>query len=368
VFAGVPLIWGVLLTGGITLIYSVVGGLWADALTDLSQFVIQLAGGSVMFIAVLVKLGGNSAIWTIWSHLPQGHAQPFNGQYTVVFTLTYFLVNLLSYNGGTWNLAQRFIAAPTGADARRAAILSAVLYLVWPLVLFLPMWAAPILLPDLHQPTQSYALLTQLLLPPGLIGLVFAGIFAHTMAMSSSDANAIAAVVTRDILPVVWRRARHFSESTELLGRPRSYLSVHRAQHQHGAFGRQFRRRHWADSALVRGAGWTDRDPHAAWHAAFVPQRGASGGDHFLGSGHHHVRPGQIRGRCGNCAAELELDHHLHRRWTSAVLRNRLCRDHAFSTLFQHAGRRAARLAGRRFRSTSNTRGRTHGLVPRLSQ
>ncbi|MFI6900773.1 sodium:solute symporter family protein [Nonomuraea sp. NPDC050394] len=227
VFAGVPIAWGVLLTGGVTLIYSTVGGLWADALTDLGQFVIQLVAGITLFVAVLAKLGGVPAIWTLWDRLPEGHGQPFNGSYTMAFVMVYLLINTLSYNGGTWNLAQRFIAAPDGASARRAALLSAGLYLVWPLVLFFPMWAAPVLLPGLAQPDQSYALLTQSLLPGGLIGLVLAGMFAHTMAMTSSDANAISSVVIRDIVPAVWKRASHLSSATELLaGRVATFLFI----------------------------------------------------------------------------------------------------------------------------------------------
>jgi SSS family solute:Na+ symporter len=74
--------------------------------------------------------------------------------------------------------------------------------------LFLPMWAAPLLLPDLADPSQSYALLVSQLLPAGLIGLVLAGMFSHTMAMSSSDAAAISAVVTRDIIPALTGRGR----------------------------------------------------------------------------------------------------------------------------------------------------------------
>ncbi len=46
VFAHVPLGWGVLLTGSVTLFYSIAGGLWADAMTDLSQFIIQMLSGS----------------------------------------------------------------------------------------------------------------------------------------------------------------------------------------------------------------------------------------------------------------------------------------------------------------------------------
>lgn len=217
VFTGVPLVWGVLLTGGVTLFYSTIGGLWADALTDTGQFIIQFVAGVVLFVVVLGELGGVSSLWTVWDRLPEGNSQPFNGQYTVLFVMVYLLINTLSYNGGTWNLAQRFIASPTGSTARRAALLSAGLYLVWPLVMFFPMWAAPVLLPDLANPEQSYALLAESLLPAGLIGLVLAGLFSHTMAMTGSDANAISSVVTRDILPAVWRGADRFTTRTELL-------------------------------------------------------------------------------------------------------------------------------------------------------
>jgi SSS family solute:Na+ symporter len=220
VFAGVPIEYGVLLTGGVTLVYSVVGGLWADALTDLGQFLIQLVAGLTMLIAVLHRLGGISAIWTIWSKLPTTHGRPFAGDYTALFAAAFFGINFLSYNGGTWNLAQRFMAAPTPAQARRSALLSAALYLFWPLVLFFPMWAAPLLLPHLADPSQSYAMLTRTLLPSGLVGLVLAGLFAHSMAMTSSDANAIAAVTVRDIIPALRSPKHTLSDSVQLrLGR-----------------------------------------------------------------------------------------------------------------------------------------------------
>jgi solute:Na+ symporter, SSS family len=217
VFAGVPLPIGILLTGGVTLVYSTIGGLWADALTDMGQFLIQLVAGIVLFVAVLAALDGIPTIWTLWDRLPEGNASLFNGQYTALFVFVYLLINTLSYNGGTWNLAQRFIASPTGSTARRAALFSAALYLVWPLVMFFPMWAAPVLLPGLAEPDQSYALLTQQLLPAGLVGLVLAGLFSHTMAMTGSDANAISSVVTRDIIPAVWKRGRALDTRTELV-------------------------------------------------------------------------------------------------------------------------------------------------------
>jgi Na+/proline symporter len=211
VFTGLPLIVGIVLTGGVSLIYVTIGGLWADALTDFAQFIVQLIAGITLFVIVLAKLGGITALGSMWSQLPASHHALFNGPYTIWFVLAYLLIDFLSYNGGTWNLAQRYIAAPNGSQARKAAILSAALYLVWPLILFYPMWAAPILFPHLADPSQSYAIMSHALLPNGLVGFVLAGMFAHTMAMTSSDANAISAVVTGDILPVLSKKLRTLS-------------------------------------------------------------------------------------------------------------------------------------------------------------
>ena len=63
---------------------------------------------------------------------------------------------------------------------------------------------------------QSYVELSQLLLPSGLIGLVLAGFFSHTMAMVASDANVISSVITRDIGPVLVPRLRQLSDAAIL--------------------------------------------------------------------------------------------------------------------------------------------------------
>jgi solute:Na+ symporter, SSS family len=216
VFAGVSLVYGILISGVVSLFYITIGGLWADALTDLAQFVVQLVAGVCLFVIVVMKLGGPASMITVWDRLPAENADWFNGPYTPLFCLAYVMISFLSYNGGTWNLAQRFLASPSGPDARRAALLSAALYLVWPLILFWPMWAAPLFLPNLADPTESYSRMATTLLPPGLVGLVLASMFAHTMAMTTSDANTISAVVTRDILPVLSKRFRGMSEKRGL--------------------------------------------------------------------------------------------------------------------------------------------------------
>lgn len=216
VFTGVPLIWGAIFSGVISLIYVTVGGIWADAANDFAQFIVMVITGIALFVIVLSKLGGVSAITGVWDQLPAGHGDLFNGPYTLAFFSIYILINFFSYNGGTWNLAAKYISTSSGANAKKSALLSAFLYLTWPLILFFPMWVAPIFLPNIENAEQSYALLATELMPIGLIGLVLASLFAATLSMTASDSNAISSVIVRDILPVINKKFENINQKTSL--------------------------------------------------------------------------------------------------------------------------------------------------------
>lgn len=215
VVAGIPMTTGILVSGAVTLIYVTIGGLWGVIYTDFIQFLVQLIGSIVMLILVMGKLGGMESITGIWKELPPSHSQLFNDPYTAGFALVMFFLYLLSYNGGSWSLATRYISAPDARESTKAARLSGILYLVWPLILFFPMWAAPVLIPGLSSPDESYGWLMVEILPVGLIGLVIASLFAATMGMTSSDVNTIAAVINRDILPVVLPKFAKKKESVQ---------------------------------------------------------------------------------------------------------------------------------------------------------
>ncbi|MGP3984269.1 sodium:solute symporter family protein [Streptomyces sp. KR80] len=226
VFTGVSLNQGILITGVVTGVYCTVGGLWADALTELGQFVIQFLAGIAMLVAVMVELGGFSSLWTVWDDLPASHTEPTTGPFTVTFLLAYLFIKTFEYNGGMWNQAQRYMATSSAHEATRSARLSAALWFFWPLVLFFPMWVAPLLVKaEKPDASDSYALMSEQLLPHGLLGLVIVGFFSHTMAMCSSDANAIAAVFTRDIAPVISVKARSWSMRAGLLAARLSTVS-----------------------------------------------------------------------------------------------------------------------------------------------
>jgi Na+/proline symporter len=206
VVADIPMTTGILVSGVVTLVYVTFGGYWGVIVTDFIQFLVQVVGGVVMFVLVLDHLDGWSSITGIWEKLPQGHGDLFNDPYSAGFVAVMFFLYFLSYNGGSWSLATRYISSPSEREASKAARLSGILYLVWPLILFFPMWAAPLILPDLAKPDESYGWLMLKILPQGMIGLVIASLFAATMGMTSSDVNTNAAVITRDILPVISKR------------------------------------------------------------------------------------------------------------------------------------------------------------------
>ncbi|MBL7699913.1 MAG: Na+:solute symporter [Chitinophagaceae bacterium] len=203
VVGGIPMATGILVSGIVTLVYVTFGGLWGVIVSDLIQFAVQIVGSILMFVLVLNRLGGIESITGIWKKLPPGHSQLVNDPYTVSFVVIVCFLYFLTYNGGLWSLAARYISSDTEKQASKAARLSGVLYLVWPLILFFPMWAAPVILPGLTNPSESYGWLMLEILPQGMMGLVIASLFAATMGMTSADVNTIAAVITRDILPVV---------------------------------------------------------------------------------------------------------------------------------------------------------------------
>ncbi|MTE17871.1 Na+:solute symporter [Streptomyces sp. TRM43335] len=216
-FADIPLVWGIILTGVCTMFYMAFGGLWADVLTDFGQFVIQAVAGLAMLFALLAHLDGVATLWTMWGDLPDGHGDPINGPVTSGLIMAFLLVKTFEYNGGMWNLAQRYMAAPSGSRAKKSALLSSFLWIVWPFVLFLPMIAAPLVVPGIEDGEKSYIMLAQELLPAGIIGLLLAGFFSHTMAMVASDSNVITAVITRDLAPVLVPRTRRLTQAGRLL-------------------------------------------------------------------------------------------------------------------------------------------------------
>ena len=191
--------WAIVIGGGIVVAYTMAGGLWAVLTTDVVQCVVLSLVVLMVAPLSLAKVGG---LANFIAEAPKGFLRPVGGQYTWIFLFFWVLINIPSH-GGQWAFVQRFICVPTEKDARKAAYLTGVLFLICPVVWMLPAMVYRVMEPDApHQ--QAYILVCRDVLPAGMLGMTLAAMFSATASMMSSLLNVFAGVFTRDVyLPLV---------------------------------------------------------------------------------------------------------------------------------------------------------------------
>jgi SSS family solute:Na+ symporter len=116
----------------------------------------------------------------------------------------------LSYWGFNQYIIQRALAAKSIGEAQKGVVFAAYLKLLMPVIIVLPGIAAVALAPNLAKPDEAYPTMMQLL-PPGLLGLVFAALVAAIIASTASKINSIATIFTLDLY-AKWRGERTRAE------------------------------------------------------------------------------------------------------------------------------------------------------------
>ncbi|HEX8485778.1 sodium:solute symporter family transporter [Sphingomonas sp.] len=195
--------------GAFALLYQIKGGLKAVALTDIVQVTLLVAGGLLVSALTLGKIGGDAGIiggFTELARRAPGHfdmiLSPDNPHYRELPGLAVLIGGMwianLSYWGFNQYIIQRALAAKSLAEAQKGVVFAAFLKLLMPLVIVVPGIAAVVLAPDLARPDQAYPTMLRLL-PPGLLGLVFAALIAAIVASTASKINSIATIFTLDL-------------------------------------------------------------------------------------------------------------------------------------------------------------------------
>jgi len=188
--------WAIVGCGTIMLAYTLLGGLWAVMITDFIQFVVMAVAVLVLAPLATAKAGG---IMTVLESLPEGYGSVTNSGYSWPWLLSFSVILALTY-ATKWPYVQRYYAARSDKDARRVGYTVAALTLLGPPLLFWPAIAATQFLPGVEDANTIYPLVCRMLLPVGLMGVVIAAMFSATMSMLSSDYNALASVITNDII------------------------------------------------------------------------------------------------------------------------------------------------------------------------
>ena len=181
----------ILIFGGVVVLYTMVGGLWAVLMTDVVQFLLLTLAVSFVAPLMLMEIGGLEAFAL---QAPDGFFDLARGDFTWFFLAGWCLVNFFMI-GAEWAFAQRYVSVRSPKDARKSAFLFGALYLVSPFL-----WLSPPLFYRVLDPTanpeQAYILASERVLPVGMMGLMVAAMFSATASMVSSQLNVFAGALT----------------------------------------------------------------------------------------------------------------------------------------------------------------------------
>ncbi|MDO5580456.1 MAG: sodium:solute symporter family protein [Planctomycetia bacterium] len=200
--SGFPLIQGILLTGTVVLVYTMIGGLWAVILTDVIQCVMIVLVSMILVPLVWMKAGGISGLY---SAIPDHFCFTNGTKGSLGFLLVYYLMVLLKFNGN-WAFIQRFYSTRSESESVKMGLFSALLFLILPVLFLFPAFAAPVIAPNLSNPETAYVAVCKILLPAGTMGLMLAAMFAATMSTLSAEYNVTSSVLTKDIYQRLFRK------------------------------------------------------------------------------------------------------------------------------------------------------------------
>lgn len=202
----------IIVTGVVVVAMTIVGGSWAAVAGDFIQVLILMPVTIVAAFLALREVGGVAAFA---EKIPSGHlnvAGIFNSNLMLLWAAAIFIKQFISTN----NLldSSRYLCVKDSQHARRAAILGCVLFIVGPIVWFIPPMAARIVHPDLaalfpglKNPSEgAFLAMCVTTMPAGMVGLLLSGIFAATMSSMDSGLNRNAGIFVKSFYHAVLRK------------------------------------------------------------------------------------------------------------------------------------------------------------------
>lgn len=222
---GVPVNTIILILGLVVLFYTGLSGAWAVLAADFIQALILLPITALMAVLCLAQFGGVGGF--IDAIGAAGLTEAFKplktfeestaipgvaaGYFTWGFFSAWYVYHIVFNNSLV--SAGKFLTAKTGSEARKAALVNAVLAIAGMCLFFLPPMAARLLIADqvaampLQNPAEgAYAAMAMYLLPAGLVGLVLVAMSAASLSSLDAGLTGMAGLITQNIYPAICRR------------------------------------------------------------------------------------------------------------------------------------------------------------------
>jgi solute:Na+ symporter, SSS family len=208
----------VIITGSVVLVMAVIGGSWAVAAGDFIQTLVLMPITLVTAFLAIAQVGGWGAFI---EKLPRHHLHWSEGARVEILYLWIIAIVLKQFISTNNMLeASRYLNAKDGRQARRAALLASVLFILGPVFWFIPPMVARIVHPDLHaifphlkNPSEGAFVVAGLdNMPAGMLGLLISGIFGATMSNMDIGLNKNAGFFVKNFYQVLIRPGAHEKE------------------------------------------------------------------------------------------------------------------------------------------------------------
>ena len=197
---GFPLESGIIAGAVIVIVYTTLGGMWAVAMTDFVQIIIIVIGLFILFVVVLVNLGG---VATIWANIPEGNFRMIPREHTGTAWLDYLRAWLIIglADGGSQSLMQRGLAARNERTAQNAFYVAAIGYMILGMIPVILGIIAAVYLPVMDDPESVIIVLAEQNLHPILLAIFVGAILSAVMSSADSSLLAASSIITTNMLP-----------------------------------------------------------------------------------------------------------------------------------------------------------------------
>lgn len=205
-----------ILAGLVVIFMAVFGGAWAATAGDFMQMLVLMAVTTAAAFLALHRVGGVSGFV---HQLPEGSfvwGEPGRGGVVAFWIVALFFGNVVNVNNVS--AGYRYLCAKDDSHARRGALLASVLFIVGPVLWFIPPMVGRIIFPDLsvvpalsgldpaHLSDGAYLAVGIAIMPKGMIGLIVTSLFAATISNMDTGLNRNTGIFIRSFYQPVLRR------------------------------------------------------------------------------------------------------------------------------------------------------------------
>lgn len=191
-------------------IYLIKGGFRANVLTDSFQFVIMFLGFTVIVFYAYLNFGGYEFIS---ENVPENHFDITGGQ-PITVLIVWFFIALWTFADPGFH--QRCNAARTPRIAKFGILISVIFWVLFDFLTTTTGFYSKAILKELDNPLLSFPLLANKILPSGIKGIFYAGLFATILSTANSFLFLSATTIGNDLLGKISQKKSYIKQYTQI--------------------------------------------------------------------------------------------------------------------------------------------------------